>query len=103
MLSAIANKQLAVQAVITPLDREFANKWLPLRELNMDYVHNMPKSQFDKPVLDVWLPDGTALLIDGSHRYMARVINNKRAIAHHIIAFSDWQSFAQIEGNLSDA
>ena len=100
ILDAIAKGGLKAQLVTTALDTTFVEDWLVKRELNMPLCHRMGVSHMTIPVLGVWMPDGTVLLIDGSHRYMAKYLNGDDTIDYMLIANGDWQRFAQIEGEL---
>ena len=100
ILDAIAKGGLKAQLVTTAIDTTFVEDWLVKRELNMPLCHRMGVSRMTIPVLGVWMPDGTVLLIDGSHRYMAKYLNGDDTIDYMLIANGDWQRFAQIEGEL---
>jgi hypothetical protein len=100
MLDAIRDKTLSVEAVTTALDANFAETWVTKRDLNNYYCRNMSLRQMKSPVLGVWMLDGSVLLIDGSHRYMARYYAGYTEIDYLLVAYGDWQGFAQItEGN----
>ena len=100
ILDAIAKGGLKAQLITTAIDTTFVEDWLIKRELNMLLCHRMGVSRMAIPVLGVWMPDGTVLLIDGSHRYMAKYLNGDDTIDYMLIANGDWQRFAQIEGEL---
>ena len=100
ILEAIAEGSLKANRITTLIDTTFVEDWLVKRELNMPLCHRMGVSRMTIPVLGVWMPDGTVLLIDGSHRYMAKYLNGDDTIDYMLIANGDWQRFAQIEGEL---
>lgn len=93
---AMANGQVPFEHVTTALDSEFARIWLPQRELNKDLCANMTKRRRDEPVLGAWMPDGTVLLIDGSHRYMARYLHHEETIDYYLVKYADWKPFATL-------
>jgi hypothetical protein len=64
----------------------------------MDHVRSMSATRRSMPVLGVWMPDLTVVLIDGGHRYMARVINGEAEITYNLIAEEDWKPYAAISG-----
>lgn len=98
MLGAIAAGQLKTDLITSPLDANFARQWLIKRDLNEYYCRNMSLRRLDQPVLGVWMPDKTVLLIDGSHRYMARYYSGQTTVDYHLVALADWQSYATISG-----
>ena len=100
MLNAIAKGKLKANRITARIDTTFVEDWLVKRELNMPLCHRMGISRMTIPVLGVWMPDSTVLLIDGSHRYMAKYLNGDDTIDYMLIANGDWQRFAQIEGEL---
>ncbi len=99
-VSALAHKLIAGEVgfihVTSPIDKEFATKWITQRDLNMTYVHNMPPLWLDDPVLGVEMPDNTVLLIDGSHRYMARYLAKLPTIDYFIVPRPLWLPYATI-------
>jgi hypothetical protein len=97
MLAAIAHGVLPYGKCETELDREFAREWLPLRDLDMDrLVALQTDPKLHEPCLGVRMIDDTVLLIDGSHRYMARYLLNLPDVLYHIIEYNDWQPYATV-------
>jgi hypothetical protein len=101
MLIAMAEGKLPYEKVISPIDINFARKWLPLRELNLEYVESISPTRLAEPVLGANMPDGTTLLIDGSHRYAACYVRHIPFIQWDIIKHPDWLPFATVKENKS--
>jgi hypothetical protein len=98
MLSAITDGKLKANRITTRIDTTFVEDWLVKRELNMPLCHRMGVSRQAIPVLGVCMPDDSVLLIDGSHRYMAKYLNGDDTIDYMLVANGDWQRFATITG-----
>lgn len=94
MLNALKQGTLPFATATVPIDATFAETWCKLRIDNEYYCRNMSQAQMDRPVLGVWMPDETVLLIDGSHRYMARYWHSLPTIDYVLIA-EGWQRFAK--------
>lgn len=98
MLNAISTGTLRAQRVTTRIDTEFVELWLVKRELSDRLIARMTPERRNEPVLGAWMPDGSVLLIDGSHRYMARYLEGLDEIDYNLIAYDDWQGYATIMG-----
>jgi hypothetical protein len=97
-LLAIAQGTLHADAVETPTDEAFAREWLVQRGLNYRYCMTMSASRLAEPVLGVWMPDGTVLLIDGSHRYFARVLRKLPLVRYRIVGWGDIAPYMTLTG-----
>jgi hypothetical protein len=97
LLSALKRGVVPYDLVHAILDREWAATWLVQRDLNLSFVkrlaQNRPARYYD-PVLGITMKNGSVLLIDGSHRYMAHYLNGEETIDYHIIPHGSWSSFA---------
>ena len=100
MLNAIAEGKLRYEEVRSPLDVVFARNWVSKRDIRLNRIMAMTTTELNSPVLGVWMPDGSVLLVDGSHRYMARYRLHRDYIDWHLIALGDWQAYATITGEL---
>lgn len=101
MLTDIASGKLPYDEITSPIDKDFALNWVNKRELNLRYIRNLTHWQLIKPVLGVWLPSGSVLLIDGSHRYMGLYLRGYKTIDNYIVGYVDWQPYATITGDIS--
>jgi hypothetical protein len=99
ILEAIRRKKIRHKRALTPLDSDFAVGVLTKRELDLDWIHNMSETRLEEPVLCAYWHDGTVILIDGSHRYMALYLAQKPTISCYLIDYEDWQPYAFIFGN----
>ena len=95
MLRAIVSGKLKAELVTSPIDANFAEQWCKLRIDNHYYCKNMAQKKMDEPVLGVWMDDNTVLLIDGSHRYMARYYAGYATVDYMLVAYGDWQGYAK--------
>lgn len=105
MLSAIADGKLPYDAVTSPIDWEFVQTWIVKRDIFVSKVRAIMRDKvaLDKPVLGAYTPNNTVLLIDGSHRYMARYMLDRSTIDYHIVRQDFWTIFATIQGDLNNA
>jgi hypothetical protein len=94
MLRAIAKGQVPYERITAQLDPEFARIWISRRDINIPYCLALPKKRRDEPVLGCWMADDTVLLVDGSHRYMARYLRKETTIDYIILKEVDWKPFA---------
>lgn len=99
ILNQIRNKTLKHQSITTEIDKNFAPRWLMHRDLNFSYIHSLSNSRLSEPVLGVTMPDSTVLLIDGAHRYMARLMKGETLIDMNLVTFDDIWSYVKIGGN----
>jgi hypothetical protein len=102
MLAAIKRGELRHQHILTSIDETFAKKELPRRDLDMRYVNALSAKRLAEPVLGAYWHDGTVILIDGNHRYMALYMAGMPAIEYYLVAYEDWQPYAFIVGNASE-
>lgn len=100
MLRDITAGRLVAELVTAPLDETFALTWVSKRDLNFSYCNTMSPVRRNIPVLGAWMPDGTVLLIDGSHRYWARYSRGENEIDYLLIREKDWKPYATIKGEL---
>lgn len=98
MLGDIASGKLRVKRITTYLDVDFADTWVAKRDLNPAHIAALSNARLNVPVLGVWMPDGDVLLVDGSHRYMARRLRGETLIDYYTVALPDWQPYATITG-----
>jgi hypothetical protein len=98
MLADITSGRLPAADVTTELSVEFADTWVSQRELNLEYVRGMSDARRNMPVLGVCMPDETVLLIDGSHRYMARRMHGDTTVDYKLVALGAWEPYATIKG-----
>jgi hypothetical protein len=100
MLVEMRANRLPYETLTTQLDREFAKRWLPERDLNFGYIQSLsPRGDaktYNAPVLGVRWIDDSVILIDGSHRYMARFLHSEPTIDYQIVAYKDWQPYATV-------
>jgi hypothetical protein len=97
LLFAISQGKVQVEPVRTPLDTTFAERWLSQRSLSYATIATLSRQRMDEPVLGVGMPDGTVLLIDGSHRYMARHLKGLPTVDYNIVwQPSTWLPYATI-------
>ena len=101
MLYDIGNGKLKFQAVVAEIDKDFVENWLVKREPDMEYVRSLPDAQLIVPVLGAWMPRKSVVLIDGTHRYMARYLQKRKTIPYILLAVEDWLPYATITGDLS--
>lgn len=78
------------------LDPTWVGEWLVKRELDLVHVAALTQAQIDVPVLGAWMDDGSVLLIDGGHRYMARYLHRLPTVTYHILAEASWRKHAII-------
>lgn len=102
MLDDIISGKLATEVLVASLDTDFDSTWIVQRDLNAKHVMTIMRDEatLNSPVLGVWMPNGSVLLIDGSHRYMARYLLHKPTIDYMLIALNDWKPYATITGDL---
>ena len=100
MQFAIQEGRLIGEHVMAKLDGEFARRWLTLRELNMNYVRNLPPERILNPVFGAQMPDPehSVVLIDGSHRYMRRYLDGNYTVPYLLFTEEQWKPFAEIKG-----
>lgn len=96
LLAGIANGTIPYDSVEAVLDQGWVNAWLVQRELNMRHVSALTQEQIDEPVLGAWMDGGSVLLIDGSHRYMARFLRGLPTVRWHILHQAEWKRYATI-------
>ena len=105
LLRAIALDAMPYEKVLAPIDKEWADSWLPLRDLALGHVYNMPKEYAETPVLMVEMTASAAntvepingLLIDGSHRYARAILDKKHEIRAHLVRFPHWLPYSKME------
>jgi hypothetical protein len=100
MLRDIEMRQLSFDNIMTQLDKNFAETWVAKRDINMEYCIQMSLKRRNTPVLGVWMPDGSVLLIDGSHRYMSRFLFDEPTVEYNIVRYPLWRPYAKIRGKL---
>jgi hypothetical protein len=98
MLNAIEAGRLPYKNITVPIDAPWVLKRLPERDLVMSYVNQIKAPRIDEPCLSVHMPEDCAILIDGSHRYMAQILQRKNSVTHRLIALDYWKPYAQIDG-----
>lgn len=98
MLGDIAKGKLTVARVTTLIDTDFVDTWVAKRDLNMTHVAMMSNARLNVPVLGAVMPDEDVLLIDGSHRMMARRMRGETTIEYNLVAPQDWLPYATITG-----
>lgn len=92
MLSEISVGRLKVDRVTTEISEPFIVNWLSKRELNLKHVSSLSLERLDEPVLGAWMADDV-LLIDGSHRYLARYVMGFKTIDYLLVSEPDWRPF----------
>lgn len=100
MLAEISAGRLSYRLIKAPLDPDFANDWLLQRIDDLSYMQGLTYARLQVPVLGVDLPDNTVLLVDGAHRYIARLIAHYTTVWHRIVRLPHWLPFATITGTL---
>jgi hypothetical protein len=101
LLKAIENGSVVAERHSALLDPEWAKAWLTPDRVNADYALSLPRKRLAEPLLGAWMPHGTMLLIDGSHRYYERLRLNMQHFDVHIVPYPDWRRFAIITGDLT--
>lgn len=95
MLDAMKEGKLPFYEVCSLLDKEWAATWLPHRDLNQRLVASMDHKRLNEPLLGVEMPrDRSVLIIDGSHRYAARLKRGKEDFTIHIVEYPYWKEYA---------
>lgn len=100
MLLDIEMGKLPFKKVLAAVDPDFAVKWLPQRDVNLDYAMKLSPKQVALPLLGVERADGTTLLIDGSHRYLAAYIRGLPELPWYIVEAPHWHPYASVKENL---
>lgn len=98
MLQAIKSGKLKAQRTIAAMDLDFAFNVVSKRDIRNSVINNMTNLRYNEPVLGVWMPDQSVILVDGSHRYMARALNHEQEITYDLLLMPDWMPYATIKG-----
>jgi len=101
MLTQIARRALPCREITTPIDANWATTWLPKRDPKIEYAMGLSPERAAEPVLGVWMPDETVLLIDGTHRYMNRFMWGHDTIDWLVVTDPDWRAYAIITGPIA--
>lgn len=97
MIEAMLLGELPYEKCRAALNAEWAAEWLPQRDLNMNYVRSIAEPKLSTPMLGVRLNDAddSVLIIDGSHRYMARYLAKKEDYLLMIIPYPAWRRYSK--------
>lgn len=104
LLKAIDQKTISFDTVTTPLDLDWATSWLDHSRIETAHIERLKRmanthSILYDPALSVAMPGGSYLLIDGSHRYAARLTLGMIEINMFLVEEPVWRPFAEITGN----
>jgi len=86
-----------LEFVMIPITRQDAKMILQHRGIEDYRLDRLRKSQQWQPLLFAHMPDGTDLLIDGSHTYVARALCGHKWALGYIVPQEIWSYFT-IEG-----
>jgi hypothetical protein len=95
LLDDMNSGAVAFERLQAPIDPDWAAAWLIKRDLYLSRIlaiRNIP-ALYQEPLLGVTMPNNTVLLIDGSHRYMARLLEGETMNFWHIVHHEDITDF----------
>ena len=99
LLTGIIDGSIPFDTAEVVIDPVWVKEWLVKRDLDPVHLGSLTDDQIDTPVLGAWMEDGSVLLIDGSHRYMARYILAKPTVRYFLLGKDAWQKHAVIVRN----
>lgn len=81
----------------TPIDERYAQLMMKVRGIERPRLRRAKKTTNYLPFLYCTQPDGTQLLIDGSHTYIARYMKGHKWALAYVVPQSVWEHFV-VEG-----
>lgn len=99
MAVACLEKGTAELMLGVALDMEFVDMVRHCRGIEEHRVKRLTEPYLSKPILGVWMDDGSMLTIDGHHRLVRRA--DEGMTTFDVIVFSEWAEFliTDAEGN----
>lgn len=77
----------------TEMDGDFAEHVGKFNGLEEDHFNTVTPYRLDEPVLGCIMPDGTVLLVDGSHRYYMRYLRGCDTVEYYLFPQELWARF----------
>lgn len=98
ILAAMAAGNIAYETITTPVEKSFARFLAASREPDRAYAERLSEDAYNEPVLFVLLPEGSHLLIDGTHRYYAKYLRALPTIDAFVVAYASVGEFMILKG-----
>lgn len=86
-----------IEIVLTPVERKWALDFLDHRGIEQHRLERIQPEHLEEPIVYCAMPDGTHLLVDGHHRYVAAAIHDVQWIKSRILNYEQWSPFI-VEG-----
>jgi hypothetical protein len=88
-----SNAYRCIPTTLVEIDFEFAEFVLHNRGIEMHRLAKLAVGEFRDPITFLKWPNGTDLLADGNHRYVAAAIRRAKDIKSKIVPASVWRKF----------
>ncbi len=101
LVAAICRRKVNITTGHTLIQSSDVKHIEATREPNLDYALSLPAARLTVPVIFVEIPDGTQLLVDGTHRFLALYYQGIEIVPFIIVRYPDWLCYATVQGDLT--